>query len=54
LERVQSGEKRTIRLDSFRSKDGTPFRRGVTRVRSVKITATDLFGKTHEYQVPFK
>lgn len=54
LERVQNGEKRTVRLDSFRSRDGTPFRRGVARVHTVKITATDLLGKTHEYQVPFK
>ncbi len=53
LPRIQSGEKRSFALDSFRSNDGTPFRRSLARARAVKVTATDLAGKTHEYEIPF-
>ena len=54
LPRMSNGEKRTFTLDTFRMNDGTPFRRNTSRVDSVKVTATDLFGKTLEYEVPFK
>lgn len=53
LPRIQSGEKRTFALESFRSNDGTMFRRSLARARAVKVTATDLVGKTHEYEIPF-
>jgi hypothetical protein len=53
LPRLQSGEKRDFALDSFRTNDGTPFRRSLARARAVKVTATDLSGKTHEYEIPF-
>ena len=52
--RMGNGEKRTMRLEDFRTPDGTPFRRGVHRARKAKISVTDLNGKTYQYEVPFK
>jgi hypothetical protein len=54
LPRIQSGEKRTFALDQFRTNDGTQFNRSLARAKAVKITATDLNGKTHEYEIPFE
>ena len=54
LPRIESGGKRTFGLDAFRTSDGTPFRRGIVRVRAVRITAKDLNGKAHEYEIPFE
>jgi hypothetical protein len=51
LGRIVNGEKRTFPLESFRMADGTTFRLNVTRIKSVKITAKDVTGKTHEYEV---
>ncbi len=53
LPRIQSGEKRTFALETFRSNDGTLFRRSLARARAVRVTATDLVGKKHEYEIPF-
>jgi hypothetical protein len=53
LSRMGSGEKRTIALSSFRM-DGTPFRRNVAKGRRVKIHVTDVAGKAHEREIPFK
>jgi len=54
LPRMSSGEKRTFALSAFKASDGTPFRQDVAKGRSVKVTATDVAGKTHEREVPFK
>ena len=54
LPRIENGGRRTFPLDSFRTNDGTPFRRGMVRARAVKITANDLNGKPHEYEIPFQ
>jgi hypothetical protein len=51
LGRMPNGEKRSFPLESFRMLDGTKFRLNVTRVSSVKISAKDVTGKTHEYEV---
>jgi hypothetical protein len=53
LGRLSSGEKRTFVLSSFRM-DGTPFRRGVATGRAIKMTATDVSGKTYQREVPFE
>jgi hypothetical protein len=54
LPRIESGGKRTFGLDTFRTSDGTPFRRGLVRARAVRISANDLNGKAHEYEIPFQ
>ena len=54
LPRIQSGEKRTFALDQFRTNDGTQFNRSLARAKAVKISATDLNGKAHEYEIPFE
>lgn len=53
LPRIETSQKRDLMFNTFHSKDGTPFRRGVARVREVRITATDVAGKKIEQQVPF-
>ena len=54
LPRIGNGERRNFPLDTFRTGDGTPFRRGMVRARAVRVTANDLVGKAHEYEIPFK
>jgi hypothetical protein len=51
---MSSGQKRTFPLNSFRTSDGTPFRQSIATGRSVKVTATDVTGKTYEREVPFE
>jgi hypothetical protein len=53
LPRIQSGEKRSFPLDQFRGSDGTPFTRSGARAKSINVTATDLNGKAHQYEIPF-
>lgn len=54
LARLSNGEKRTLRLEEFRTPDGTPFRRGVHRARYATVVATDLNGKEYKFEAPFK
>jgi hypothetical protein len=54
LPHMTNGTKRSFPLSSFRMSDGSPFRRDVANGKSVKITATDVAGKTYEREVPFK
>lgn len=54
LPRIEGNQKRDIVLSDFRSRDGTPFRRGITRTRAVRIVATDITGKKYEQEVPFE
>ena len=54
LPRMANGEKRTFRLESFRMADGTPYRPSLARVRSVRVTATDIVGKKLEREIPFE
>ena len=53
LPRIQSGEKRSFPLDQFRGNDGTAFTRSGARAKAINVTATDLNGKAHEYEIPF-
>jgi hypothetical protein len=53
LPRIEGSQKRELPFNQFYSRDGTPFRRGVTRTRSVRITATDITGKKIEQEVEF-
>ena len=54
LPRIENSAIRELPYSQFRSRDGTPFRRGATRARTVRITATDLTGKKLEHEVPFE
>jgi hypothetical protein len=53
LPRLETGSRRDVLLNTFRSNDGTPFNRSITRARRVKITAKDAAGKVYEHEVPF-
>lgn len=53
LPRLETGSKRDILLNAFRSNDGTPFNRSITRARRVKITAKDPAGNVYAHEVPF-
>jgi hypothetical protein len=53
LPRLEGSQKRDLVFNTFRSRDGTTFRRGVTKTRTVRVTATDITGKKLEHEVPF-
>lgn len=50
---LETGSKRDIVLNTFRSNDGTPFSRAITRARRVRVTAKDRAGTTYAHEVPF-
>jgi hypothetical protein len=53
LSRIEGSGRQDLMFNTFYSKDGTPFRRGVTRARSVRITAIDVTGRKIDQEVPF-
>ena len=53
MPRIESGANRDVQLDQFAGAGGARFRRGVTRIKLVRITATDMTGKTYKQEVPF-
>jgi hypothetical protein len=53
LPRIEGSQKRELPYTQFYSRDGTPFRRGATRTRNLRIVATDIAGKKFEQEVPF-
>lgn len=53
LPRVESGAKRDVSYDLFSGAGGSRFRPGVTRIKSVRITAKDVSGKTYKVEAPF-
>jgi hypothetical protein len=53
LPRVESGSNREVRLDRFAGAGGARFLRGAARIRSVRLSATDMTGKVHKREVPF-
>jgi hypothetical protein len=53
LPRVESGSNREVRLDKFSGAGGSRFLRGATRIRSVRLSATDVTGKVYKREVPF-
>ena len=54
MPRIESGANRDVQLDQFAGVGGARFRRGVTRIKTVRITATDMSGKTYKQEVAFK
>ena len=54
LPRLESGAKRDVPYDLFSGAGGARFRYGVTRIRSVRITAKDVAGKTYTVEAPFE
>jgi hypothetical protein len=54
LPRIESGANREVLLDRFSGAGGARFLRGAARIRSVRLTATDLTGKTYKREVPFQ
>jgi hypothetical protein len=53
LPRMESGAKRDVSYDLFSGAGGARFRLGVTRIKSVRITAKDVSGKTYKVEAPF-
>ena len=53
MPRIESGASRDVQLDQFAGVGGARFRRSVTRIKVVRITATDMTGKTYKQEVPF-
>jgi hypothetical protein len=53
LPRLESGAKRDVSYDLFSGAGGSRFRPGVTRIKSVRITAKDVSGKTYKVEAPF-
>ncbi len=54
LSHVGNGQKRSVYFRDFRTSDATPFRRDFVKVKSVRVVATDVVGKTFQREVPFK
>ena len=53
LPRIESGSKRDVQFDLFSGAGGARFRRGVTRIKMVRVTAKDISGKTFKQEAPF-
>ena len=54
MPRIESGANRDVQLDQFSGVGGARFKRGVTRIKVVRIVATDMAGKTYKQEVAFK
>jgi hypothetical protein len=54
LPRMVTGQKQSFVLSRFRMNDGTPYRVGFTKAKSVKVTASDVMGKTYTREIPFE
>jgi hypothetical protein len=52
--RLEGGEKRDLSLGQFGSRDGTPLNLRVVKPRIVRVTATDVSGKPHQVEVPWR
>ena len=53
LTRIEAGGKQDLPFNRFRGNDGTEFRRGLTKARRVRITATDITGRQYRQELPF-
>ena len=53
LPRLESGAKRDVSFDLFSGAGGARFRPDVTRIKTVRITAKDIAGKTYKVEAPF-
>jgi hypothetical protein len=54
LPRIEPGSSRDIRFNQFGGTGGSRFVRGTTRIKFVRVAATDSVGTTHKREVPFK
>jgi hypothetical protein len=54
LPRIETGANRDVPYDMFAGTGGARFRRGTTRIRVVRVTATDVVGTKHQREVPFE
>jgi hypothetical protein len=54
LPRIETGANRDMAYDLFAGTGGARFRRGTTRIRVVRVTATDVAGTKHQREVPFE
>jgi hypothetical protein len=54
LGRMEHGEKRDLSLGQFQGRDGTPFDLRVVKPRAVRVSGTDLDGKTVEVEKPWR
>ena len=54
LPRIESGSNHDVRFEMFAGVGGSRFRRGGTRIKAVRVTATDIAGNTYKREVPFQ
>jgi len=52
--RMEQGEQRDLSLGQFQGRDGTPFDRRTVRAKAVRVSGTDLDGKTVEVEKPWR
>lgn len=52
--RLDPGQRRDFSLAEFRARDGTQFNLRLHRPRSVRVTALDPDGKTHQVELPWR
>jgi hypothetical protein len=52
--RMEQGEKRDLSLGQFQGRDGTPFDLRAVRPKAVRVSGTDLDGKTVEVEKPWR
>jgi len=52
--RMEQGEQRDLSLGQFQGRDGTPFDRRTVRAKTVRVSGTDLDGKTVEAEKPWR
>lgn len=54
ITRLEAGEKRDVSLSDFSSRDGTTFSLRMLSPRSVRVSATDMTGKSYNAEVAWK
>ena len=52
--RIENAEARKIMLGDFNGRDGTPFSLRVVKPKTVQVKGTDVAGKVHDVEVPWK
>ena len=54
IDRIENRSKQNLAFSSFRGIDGTDYNRRLGKVRRVKVSATDVAGKSYAMEVPFQ
>jgi len=54
LPRIEPGAQRDVPFDLFGGVGGSRFIRGSTRIRMIRVTATDVIGNSYKREVPFE